>query len=83
MSVSTLSTKYQVTLPTALRQALGIKPGDQIAFVMEGQHAVIRSVPKADALAVAKELRQGLKGQRVDVKAALAARAKARYGRGA
>jgi AbrB family looped-hinge helix DNA binding protein len=81
MSVSTLSSKYQITLPTSLRQALGIKPGDQVAFVLEGQHAVLRTVPRSDALAFASKFRQGMKGVTVDVKQALAERAKARHGK--
>lgn len=79
MTVSTLSTKNQVTLPSDLRQALRVKAGDLIAFTMEGRHAVLRTVAKADVLALAGMAKDALKGSKVEVKGALAQRARIRY----
>ncbi len=79
MTVSTLSTKNQVTLPSDLRQALQMKAGDLVAFVMEGRHAVLRTVAKADVLALAGMARGALKGRKIEVKGVLAQRARVRY----
>ena len=79
MNVATLSSKNQVTLPTDLRQALGLKPGDWVAFAMEGRHAVLRIVPRADVLALAGMGRAALKGEELHIKRILVQRARARY----
>jgi AbrB family looped-hinge helix DNA binding protein len=39
---STVSRKGQTTIPGAIRDALKIKPGDRLVFVVEGDHATIR-----------------------------------------
>lgn len=36
MSISTVSDKGQVVIPAALRRGLGIRPGTQLEFSMEG-----------------------------------------------
>ena len=40
-----VTSKGQVTLPKALRQALGIREGDDIVFRVEGGRAVLARVP--------------------------------------
>jgi len=40
-----VTSKGQVTLPKALRTALGIREGDAIVFRVEGQRAVIARLP--------------------------------------
>ena len=82
MSVATLSTKHQITLPADLRSAMGLKPGDQVAFVLEGRHAVLRMVPKSDITRFAGTLKPALKGAKLGIKAALASRARKRYAKG-
>ncbi|GAB6040968.1 AbrB/MazE/SpoVT family DNA-binding domain-containing protein [Endothiovibrio diazotrophicus] len=42
MHSSTLSPKGQVTVPSDLRTALDLHPGDQVEFSLEGDHAVLR-----------------------------------------
>ncbi len=42
VSVSSVTTKGQVTIPKEIREALGIREGDKIVFVIEGERAVIR-----------------------------------------
>jgi len=79
MTVATLSTKNQVTLPSDLRQALRLKAGDLVAFTMEGRHAVLRTVAKADVLALAGMAKGALKGRKIEVKATLTQRARTRY----
>lgn len=42
MLTSSVTTKGQVTIPIELRQKLGIKPGDRVGFVEEGDRIVLR-----------------------------------------
>jgi antitoxin PrlF len=42
MLYSTVTAKSQTTLPSGVRKALGIGPGDKLAYVIEGEQAVIR-----------------------------------------
>jgi AbrB family looped-hinge helix DNA binding protein len=42
-----MTTKGQVTIPKAVRQQLGLRQGMRVAFVLEGDHAVLRpAVPE-------------------------------------
>jgi antitoxin PrlF len=41
MIVSKLTSKAQTTIPQAVRTALGLQPGDEIAYVIEGGRAVV------------------------------------------
>lgn len=50
-----VSSKGQVTVPKAVRDALGIKEGDQVVFRVEGQHAVLARTP--DFLELAGSIR--------------------------
>ena len=44
---TTLTTKGQVTIPKAVRQQLGLRQGMRVAFVVVGDHAVLRpAVPE-------------------------------------
>ena len=45
MILSVITAKSQTTLPTGVRKALGVRPGDRLAYVVEGDRAIIR---KAD-----------------------------------
>lgn len=40
-----VTSKGQVTVPKAVRDALGIKEGDEIVFRVEGDRAVLARVP--------------------------------------
>lgn len=40
-----LSSKGQVTVPKAVREALGVEEGDQILFRVEGHRAVLARTP--------------------------------------
>lgn len=46
MPVSRLTSKGQTTIPKEIRDALGLKPGDQIRFVLEDENRVVLSTPK-------------------------------------
>ena len=43
--------KGQVTIPQGIRQALGIRPGDEVEFVREGEHAILRRLERPDRVA--------------------------------
>ena len=50
-----VTSKGQVTLPKVVRNALGIKEGDEIIFRVEGSRAVLARTP--DFLALARTIR--------------------------
>lgn len=50
MSISTISTKGQVTLPAQLRRQLGIGPKDNVVIEAEDDAIVIRKAPDFFAL---------------------------------
>ncbi len=41
-NVSTVTAKGQVTIPVALRRKLGLRPGDHVAFVAEGDRVMLQ-----------------------------------------
>lgn len=43
-----VTTKYQATLPQAVREKLGITQGDRIIFELEGERVYIRKVQPLD-----------------------------------
>jgi len=44
--VSTISSKGQITLPSAVRKRLGLSKGDKVAFVIEGADVRLKPVPR-------------------------------------
>jgi AbrB family looped-hinge helix DNA binding protein len=46
-----LSSKGQVTVPRAVREALALEEGDRLVFRVEGDHAVLARTPELLALA--------------------------------
>lgn len=54
-SAAKVTSKGQVTLPKVVRDALGIKQGDEIIFRVEGNRAVLARTP--DFLALAGTIR--------------------------
>ena len=45
---SRITSKAQVTIPKAVRAALGVKEGDTIAYEIEGDRVVLRRAPVSD-----------------------------------
>ena len=50
-SAAKVTSKGQVTLPKAVREALGITQGDEVVFRVEGRRAVMARTPDFLALA--------------------------------
>ncbi len=49
MSVnSTISSKGQITVPLEIRRRLGLKEGDRVEFVVEGEQTIFRPVQPAE-----------------------------------
>lgn len=42
MIKSKLTTKSQTTIPQPVRQALGLAPGDEVVYEIEGDRAILR-----------------------------------------
>lgn len=51
MIVSKITAKAQTTLPSGVRKALGVGPGDNLAYVVEGDQAIIRKAPELESAA--------------------------------
>jgi AbrB family looped-hinge helix DNA binding protein len=56
-----VTSKGQITLPKALREALGLAPGDRVLFRVENGHALLARTPNllelAGSIPVPAELR--------------------------
>ena len=50
MLLSKLTSKGQATIPAEIRQALHLKPGDRITFVIQDNKAVLTKVEPLDYL---------------------------------
>jgi antitoxin PrlF len=42
MIIGRITAKAQTTIPRAVRLALGVKPGDEIAYEIEGDRVILR-----------------------------------------
>jgi AbrB family looped-hinge helix DNA binding protein len=61
MKTSRVSTKGQITIPAGIRSALGVGPGDLVAYELEGNKVRLRKVEPFDAAyhaAVAETLQE-------------------------
>jgi antitoxin PrlF len=57
-----LTTKGQITIPKAVREALGLTEGDTVLFRIEGQRAVLARTPDLLELAGAVSVPAGRRG---------------------
>jgi antitoxin PrlF len=46
VETSTLTSKYQATVPAGVRKALGLRAGDTVAWQVENGVATVRAVPR-------------------------------------
>lgn len=49
VSVLTLNQKSQIVISKEIRKRLGLKPGDQLTAIVEGNKIVLRPRPKSSA----------------------------------
>ncbi len=47
---TTITAKGQITLPAAVRQALGLRPGQKVAVRVEGDHVIIDAPPDLETV---------------------------------
>ena len=52
MTEATLSAKNQIVIPREAREALGVKPGDQLLVVVHGDRVIVLQKPKAHHAAI-------------------------------
>jgi len=45
---STISSKGQITVPLEIRHRLGLKEGDRVEFIVEGERTIIRPFQAAE-----------------------------------
>ncbi len=47
MSATRVGRRGQIVLPKEVRQKIGVKEGDQIAFIIDGEQVVIKPITKS------------------------------------
>jgi AbrB family looped-hinge helix DNA binding protein len=52
MAEATLSSKNQIVIPREAREALGVKPGDKLLVVAQGDSVIVLQKPKSHRLAI-------------------------------
>ena len=57
MILSRISAKGQITLPRKVRQALNVKPGDRLVFLVEEKTVLLQPLTSGSARALAGSLR--------------------------
>jgi looped-hinge helix DNA binding domain, AbrB family len=58
MELAKITSKGQITIPSAIRKALGVKDGDKVLFVQEGERIVVLNA-SLNALFEAQKAFQG------------------------
>lgn len=48
LQISKVTSKFQATIPVAVRRVLGLKKGDSVAFEIEGNTVVVRRASALD-----------------------------------
>jgi AbrB family looped-hinge helix DNA binding protein len=66
MPYSRITSKGQVTVPKAVRDALGVEPGDRIAFRIEDDGSVVVEPETVDLLALRGLLKPRRRGITMD-----------------
>jgi len=52
MITASITSKGQITVPKAVRDALGLERGQQVVFVIEGKRAYLHPVPSLGVMAL-------------------------------
>jgi AbrB family looped-hinge helix DNA binding protein len=56
---ATISSKNQIVIPREAREALGVKPGDKLVVVVQGERVIVLKNPKSHRAAI-RGLGQGV-----------------------
>ena len=51
MSIATVSSKFQISIPKEVRDHLALRPGEKIAFIAKPEGYLLVRVPKREELA--------------------------------
>jgi len=71
MTQSTITDKFQTTIPVEVRQALNLKPRQRVSYeVRDDGSAVIRPVPRLESLFGSLKLKQPVADTRTEKQAA-------------
>ena len=81
MAHSTVTRKGQTTIPGEIRQALRIKPGDKLQYLVEGDSVTIRVHPGTRSLKGMLASKKGKKMSFAEIREAAANAALGRAGR--
>jgi len=49
---ATLSSKHQIVIPREAREKLGVKPGDKLLVVVQGDSVIVMQKPKSYRVAI-------------------------------
>jgi antitoxin PrlF len=60
MITASITSKGQITIPKAVRDALGLEVGQQVLFLIEGKRAYLRPIPSRGISAL-RGIAQGLR----------------------
>jgi AbrB family looped-hinge helix DNA binding protein len=50
-TIATISSKFQISIPKEVRDQLGLRPGEKVAFIAKPEGFLIVPVPKREDLA--------------------------------
>ncbi len=65
--IATLSTKFQISIPKAVREAQDWRPGQEFVFIPKGAGVLVMPAPKAEELAgIARGARRSEHRERED-----------------
>jgi antitoxin PrlF len=66
MPIATITSKGQVTIPKAVREALGVDAGDRLAFRIQEDGTVLVEAETVDLLALGRRLKPLRRGITLD-----------------
>lgn len=76
IAMATISSKYQITLPSSVREKMGLKAGDKVVFIEENGKFVLTKLSDLwDAMAetmkdfdeTEREFREGFRFRKLDI----------------
>ena len=62
MARSTITSQGQITVPKLVREALGVRPGDRIAFLIRADGTVVVEADTVDLLSLRGSVKSSVRG---------------------